>query len=146
MESISEKSGTISVYTADWNLRKRGNRTFDPMIPTYAFPLEQGKTWSGKYKNPSMDGSGMFESTAEGKVLGFESVTVPAGAFNAAKIRVEIRWVYSGPRGNLWTGDGTQIIWYAPEAKRLVKMEEDWLSTGNAPQRITWELTSMKLN
>jgi hypothetical protein len=136
----------VSLYTLDWNVRKAGNRTFNPMMLHFVFPLEQGRTWEGKFKSPSRDGSGTVDWEADGRVLGFESVTVPAGTFNAAKISVKYRWVYSGPRGGLWTGDGTRTIWYAPEARRWVKMEEDWLSPGNAPERTTWELKSMKLN
>jgi hypothetical protein len=67
----------VVLYTAEWNLRKGGDgRRFDPMIPYLAFPLEEGKTWKGKYTSPARDRTGTVYGESEGKVLGFESVTV----------------------------------------------------------------------
>jgi hypothetical protein len=84
----------VELYTAEWNLRQGGDadRRFDPMVPTLAFPLEERKTGKGKYTSPSRDGTGTTTHVSEGKVLGFESVTVPAGTFDTAKVRVEIQW------------------------------------------------------
>jgi hypothetical protein len=139
----------VELYTAEWNLRQGGDadRRFDPMVPTLAFPLQEGKTWKGKYTSPSRDGTGTTTGEVEGKVVGFESVTVPAGTFDAAKVRVEIHWDYEGRRGR---GAGTisQTIWYAPEAKRWVRFDQEavtYRGSFNQP-RATSELKSLKVN
>jgi hypothetical protein len=139
----------VHLYTAEWNLRKGGDadRPFDPMIPYLSFPLEEGKTWKGKYSTPSRDRTGTTYGEAEGKVLGFESVTVPAGTFNAAKVRVEIYWQYKGVMGRRGEGTIWYTIWYAPEAKRWVKFDGDSITQRGPNQpRDIWELTSLKVN
>lgn len=65
---------------------------------------------------------------------GWEQVSVPAGSYRALRIQID------GKRERqdlVWGQDGTFSIvaWYAPEVKRLVRLEHK-----------TWELFSRKLN
>ena len=145
----SEGRGLLWVFTSEWNLRKRGTATFDPVIPGYAFPLELGKTWEGSFTSPSLSDTGPVDNNLKGKVLGVESITVPAGTFDVMKIQLETSWIYKGAfgrvGGGLTTGTFNQTIWYAPKAKRFVKMEVE--NYGAVSQeRAIWELTELKLN
>jgi len=143
-------SPVLWIYTSDWHLRKRGRATFDPVIPGYAFPLELGKTWEGSFTSPSLSDTGPVDNNLKGKVVGVESITVPAGTFDTVKISLETRWLYKGA----WRGRGrdsgvfTQTIWYAPKAKRFVRIEEERHRDGmdTPPDRQIVELKELKLN
>lgn len=152
MESRSasgQGGGGSNVFTPEWHVRKLGGREFTPAIPEYAFPLEVGKSWAGKYTAPSPRGDSIVDYELKGKVVGVESVTVPAGTFDAMKIELETFWVYKGAfgrvGGGLTTGSFNQTIWYAPKAKRFVKMDVDNYSA-ISQERVLWELTELKLN
>ena len=137
------------VFTSEGNLRKRGTATFDPGIPGLAFPLELGKTWEGSFTSPSLNDTGPVDNHLKGKVVGVESITVPAGTFDTVKIYLETRWLYKGAwRGGRSTGVFTQTIWYAPKAKRFVRMEEERHRDGHdtPPDRQIVELKELKLN
>lgn len=138
----------LSVFTSDWNVLKRGTREFGPAIPQYAFPLEIGKHWEGNYTGPAPDGTGLVDYSRKSKVVGVETVTVPAGKFTATKIQAETTWLYKGAfRGGRSSGEIAETIWYAPEAKRFVKMEvETFHGAKRGPDRIVWELKELKLN
>ena len=146
--SVDDQRLLVWVYTSDWHVRKRGTRAFDPAIPQYAFPLEVGKSWEGKYTGPDLRGASMVDYELKGKVVGAESVTVSAGTFDAVKIQLETSWVYKGPftvGGSVAYGTFVQTIWYAPKAKRFVKMD---VESHSRPflERIVWELKELKLN
>jgi hypothetical protein len=139
--TVTTASGTREdVFDGEWNSRIRDGRTYTPFYPSYAFPLEVGKTWTAKvtYPNRTRDGENRVETT--GIVVGWESITVPAGTFNALKIRHDGRW--QNVR-TLKTNSGisTTTIWYVPEVRRYVKYEYDdgYNKEGN-------ELAEYKLN
>jgi TIR domain len=82
---------------------------------------------------------------SEGKVIGQETVSVPAGSFQAHKVEV-----WSNRRA---TGGPTQagiepvrihyLIWYAPSAKRYVKMQRRVISASGAEnERDVFELVA----
>jgi uncharacterized caspase-like protein len=64
--------------------------------------------------------TGFYRCEASGKVVGNETITVPAGRFDTVKVALETSWVptYSA-RGGLIVRDLT--VWYAPAVKRAVK-------------------------
>jgi len=68
-----------------------------------------------------------------GRVIGYETVRVPAGTFNAVKVEITQSWISQGQthdRGEI--GGRTLNVWYAAETKRAVKFS----SRGNASQYI----------
>ncbi len=78
-----------------------------------------------------------------GEVLGNERVTVPAGTFDAVKVRFHGRVSNAYLHNNvLFAGsqDFTQTVWYAAAAKRAVKSVVDGRTFGEA-----YELESYKL-
>jgi hypothetical protein len=105
-------------------------------------------------------------------VVGYESVEVPAGKFNALKIEAEGRWtaeleptqtVVQGAESNSAgtsitsqtqkTADKTvsgrtyKAFWYVPEVRRWVKSVEEYYGSGGVRnERYTGELESFKLS
>jgi hypothetical protein len=100
---------------------------FATAYPAYVFPLEPGKTWSVRVK-ASVAGTARPRSVrVDGKVLGNERISVPAGEFDTVKIR---RIVYPGDTDYFLTETQiTELDWYAPALGRAVRTERrsQWL-------------------
>ncbi len=86
--------------------------TYSPYMPVLRFPLKPGKTWRESYRmTTSFIFDNSIDSEYEAKVVGWETVKVPAGTFEALRID----WRVHSRIGQ----DGSH--WYAPEVKALVK-------------------------
>ncbi len=108
---------TTFTYTLEWaqvevcgftSPRRPGPITFDPPQQFMPFPVWPGKQWSIKYTI----WPGSVTYYAEGKAIGWETITVPAGTFEALKIEVTI------------TARGQPLprsMWYAPEVNNFIK-------------------------
>jgi hypothetical protein len=65
-----------------------------------------------------------YNCKASGRVVGQETVTVPAGQFVATKVVIEQEWspvVISGLQTGRLLGGRTLTVWYVPELRRAVK-------------------------
>jgi len=92
---------------------------FAAPYPAYAFPLEPGKTWSGRVGAKVSGDTGARSVRVDGKVLGNERIRVPAGEFDTVKIR---RIVYAGDADGTHTETTiTEYEWYAPALSRAVR-------------------------
>jgi hypothetical protein len=94
---------------------------FSPPYPAYVFPLEAGKSWSTRVNGVDLTNGRRRSVRIDAKVLGTERISVPAGEFEAVKIR---RTIYVGD------GDGfrsetrvMEIEWYAPSVGRAVRLD-----------------------
>ena len=107
----------------NWVRRPATNlQTFEygPAYPAFDFPL--GKTWSARLTATDPADGQRFPVLVEGSVLGWERVKVPAGEFDALKVR---RYVYFDYRVPM-VRSRTQIVeyeWYAPAVKQAVRRE-----------------------
>jgi hypothetical protein len=129
MEATGLDGGNLARIqrTADFNLVRiqapKFTKTTLPYYPNFSFPLWVGKTWKGKVAFESTDQPGKeVHAELEGRVVGFESVTVPAGTFFALKIEL------GGPyrARNLedsWTGRIEDTLWYSPQVRNAVRYE-----------------------
>lgn len=154
-----EMSGT-RIYTRDWNLTevKAGDTvtfTAQPAWAYYQFPIEVGKTWDAKFVTTSLSRTRSGERAGgernsrwqwKVRVEGVESVTVPAGTFDAFKLRYEGYFdVSESPR--TWNGSRSETLWYAPAVKRHVKFEFEerasWAG-GSSYDHVRVELVSFK--
>ena len=80
----------------------------------FQFPLKVGKEWTNPLEGIALNGQPAKWNTKR-KVEGMESVTVPAGTFDAVRM--------SARECNLTYGDcGDYVIWYAPKAKQVAKI------------------------
>jgi hypothetical protein len=120
-----------------------------------AFPLALGKTWSVNYVENNPNPRVVREAIdITYKVVGWEDLTTPAGAFKALKIEGKGNWVadsaarvqtnsvlakqgpalaqssqnvVQGPQRA--TGRIYRVVWYVPEVKRWVKSRYELLSS-----------------
>lgn len=111
-------------YTRDWNWLEKPmtnlqNFRYSPPYPALPFPLEAGKTWRAYIAATDPATGRSNRVRIDGEVLGWERVKVPAGEFDALKIR---RLVYAG-NGNYdrEEEDITEVDWYAPRLDQVVK-------------------------
>ena len=98
-------------------------QTAEPFYPNYSFPLYVGKTWKGKVvlsntKQPGTD----VTAELQGKAVGWETVTVPAGTFLALKLSMKGYFLAAGIGGS-WNGAIEDTLWYAPEVRNAVRYE-----------------------
>jgi len=155
----------------DWSRMRDVNGKETVVNRPFAFPLADGKSWDVLYseQNPNKDHkSERFDSRF--RVVGYETVEVPAGKFRALKIESEGHWEAElAPRQSVvqgaQSGQGaatlvTQVqntaerqtsgrlykaFWYAPEVKRWVKSVEEYYSSGGVrSERYSQELESFK--
>ena len=111
-------------YTRDWNWRERPmtnlqNFRYEPAYPALPFPLDAGKSWQSYVKATDPATGRVNRVRIDGTVLGWERVRVPAGEFDALKIR---RLVYAGNRDIFTTEEQiAEVDWYAPKLGRIVK-------------------------
>jgi hypothetical protein len=145
-------SGAVTKVTRNKNFNlmvmemANGKAIEDPFYPSFAFPLEIGKTWSGEVtRTRTYESDRKVVAKLTGKVLAWEKITVPAGTFDA--MRIEVKGFYNGQnlRGR-WSGQTTDTIWYAPAAKAAVKwLFEDVGATSTYKNTELYELVSYKL-
>ncbi len=106
------------------------------------FPLTRGKAFSWSYPWQMAD-----NRLREGRVrrwdavvVGNETVSVPAGRFEAIRIDATVRYIDAGK--DLATVN--EILWYAPSIRQIVKVARAGRSPDEAGQRIVAELAAMK--
>lgn len=89
---------------------------FKPGSPVLSFPLQVGKKWEGKYDGTRADTGASWTSSVTCEAKSFETVKVPAGAFEAFKIDCTDSWE-SPP----FRGASEASAWYAPKVGTIVK-------------------------
>lgn len=155
----------------DWSRMRDVNGKETVVNRPLAFPLSDGKSWDVVYteQNPNK-GHKSEKFDSHFSVVGYETVEVPAGKFQALKIESEGHWEAQLAPGQsvvqgAQTGQGgatmvTQVqstgerqtsgrlykaFWYAPEVKRWVKSVEEYYSSGGVRnERYSEELESFK--
>jgi hypothetical protein len=134
------ENGSAFVMTTDLNNVESALRK-DSDLRLLSFPLEVGKKWrfSDEYTDYSWGGvEGKMDVGAE--VVGYEKVRVPAGEFDAFKLKADGKWVSGGASGGF-----SRTYWYAPAAREVVKWDGKLISaTGSVTETIT-ELAEYKL-
>lgn len=137
-----------------------------------SFPVTTGKAWEIHYTEQHPNKTFKSEEWVHKyTVVGYESVEVPAGKFNALKIEAEGRWtaeleptqtVVQGAESNsagtsmvtqtqkttdkTVSGRTYKAFWYVPEVRRWVKSVEEYYGSGGVRnERYTGELESFKL-
>jgi len=120
--------------------------TLEPALQLTPYPLREGETWS---QNVRADASGQDErkTRISGKVVGWETVTVPAGEFRALRIERSFNL------GDATAFQGATLLheteWYSPQVKGPVKVrifeDHDLQCDGPAGgMRAIYELVTFK--
>ena len=108
-------NGGSSIQTVLSGTVKNRNGTFDPPIGGYPVELQVGKKWSGRSSNTFTDGN-VYQLQTDTKIIGRETVTVPAGTFQTYVIRTTM---YSSSGVSF-----TQTFWVDPRYGAPVKFED----------------------
>jgi hypothetical protein len=130
-------------YSAEMNPVDRGKMHFAPYYARYAFPLVPGKAWKVDATGDNPAAGKRWRYQINGKALGWEKITVPAGEFDVIKLEVVSYYQgeETGSRGG--SGQSKETVWYAPAVNNFVKLEyqdTDW--QGSIFNRDQWELTT----
>ena len=108
-----------------------------------SFPLSVGKEWDADYTRGDGTATPAIVKTHV-KVLAYETVHTDAGDFQAYKI--EARGAFQMNLSKMGAMSAQrEVMWYAPEAKRLVKYEFSRPSMFREPS-VAWHLDLMKMN
>jgi hypothetical protein len=95
--------------------------TFRPGLHLLPFPLMEGKTWSQSVRRTDPSTGTERTVTVRGRVIGWETVKVPAGEFRALKIE---RAMGLGDHGTFRTETRRlEYEWYVPELKSAARIE-----------------------
>jgi len=128
MEITDAESGKVlgkDIYTRELrlSLRELGSVRVsnEPAYPYLSFPLEIGKRWSQKVTQTRAGMSQPIEIDLEGKVVGWEDVSVKAGSFKAIKVEVSGYFHVTTRMGERVNVSVSDHVWYVPEVKRWVK-------------------------
>lgn len=123
----TETQEWTELYTRDgsWLERPATNMqtfTYSPAYQAFAFPLRPGKIWQARSIATDAADGRRFPVRIKGTVLGWERVNVPAGEFDALKVRRNVFLDYwqQGVRGQSII---VEHEWYAPTVKHAVKRE-----------------------
>ena len=114
--------------------------------PAYIFPLEVGNSWQQDVVIGSAN-SKNIRAVLHGKMVGWEHVVVPAGQFDALKIRREI--YLDDEEFWRWGTVASHVDWYVPGIHRFVRQEEhsEYIEkSGRYPNNIRrgdWTITEL---
>ena len=101
-------------------LSDRARGTMDPALQLMPFPLTEGKSWSQKVIRTDPVTNEKREMLVQGKVLGWETIKVPAGEFKAIKVE---RTMYLGDYDSFrGITQRTETEWYAPDIRGAAKV------------------------
>ncbi|MGH6953872.1 MAG: hypothetical protein ACREGL_06805 [Alphaproteobacteria bacterium] len=112
---VTEAAGRRTLWTPEWNVLESpgpaagATIAYRPHVRTFSFPLQPGKRWGGQVDWQAGAESGSWTSRGEAK--GWESITVPAGRFDALRVEYEID-------GQPWFA-----CWYAVEVQYPIKCD-----------------------
>jgi len=95
---------------------------FEPSLLRFKYPLTPGETWSQSVRNTDQPRGPYGPIQRQVSVGGYESVTTPAGTFDAIRMRIfmqlddETFWRFPT--------QCNYVLWYAPAVKGWVKQEQ----------------------
>lgn len=102
-------------------LNERSPGTLTPALEMRPFPLEAGKRWSQTVTRDDPQWREQRRVRVDGRVIGWETVRVPAGEFKAIKIE---RVMYLGDHDPFRNETHRhEVEWYVPELKMPVRIE-----------------------
>ncbi len=115
-----------AIYSAGWNalehpLTNLQRFRYAPAFPAYVYPLEPGKSWYTVVDATDPVTRQTYKVHTQGKVLGWERITVPAGEFDALKIQ---RYIFAGNSTAIKTQESiAETDWYVPALRRAARTQ-----------------------
>lgn len=122
-------------YDAQWSLLSSRIPTgavtsYAPPLPYLSFPAAPGKSWQARVAESMPTGATRVHEV-RGTIVGWETVTVPAGTFKGLKIVLTDEISEDGRLVHR----GEDTSWYVPEVRRSVKTEEASFTPSNGERR-----------
>lgn len=101
-------------------------RATTPHRPALVFPLGSVGAWGASFRWERADLSAPQHLRTEGKVAGWEEVTMPAGSFRALRVELLTSAFAVSQAGRFFPdlrqfGGIAETYWYAPQASSFVK-------------------------
>ncbi len=131
---VSINNGNV-IQTMLGAVIKNGQGTYDPPLGGLPVEMQIGKKWSGRSKNPSRDGE-TYDIQLEAKIVGRETVTVPAGTFQTYVVRAT---VFSSSGATF-----AQTFWVDPRYGVAVKFENIGRRHGRIIRSDRHEMVALK--
>lgn len=126
-----------------YKIRRNPDLSGQAKLDFLSVPLRGGKTWETEWETENPRQTTRWRGKTQ--VMGVETVTVPAGTFQAFKLQFEGSYNGSARVGTgSWTGSRKETVWYSPEAKRMVKSQWEERSKNYYNAEVN-ELKSLKL-
>jgi hypothetical protein len=106
-------------------------RTFDPPMTRFGFPLTPGAQWSQFLRNFNPENQLQSNINRFVKVGGYETVTTPAGTFNAITMRTLMGVDDNNPFR--WPTQCNYVTWWAEAPGNVVRMTKyaEYLERGD---------------
>ena len=98
-------------------------KRYEPPLVLYRFPMAPGDRWSQRARDPGTPPGPYGPIDRYTVVGGYETVTTPAGRFDALRLRVFMRL----DDEEFWrhATECTYLVWYAPAVGRSVREERE---------------------
>jgi len=123
----TETQESQETYSRDWNwlVRPATNMQvfiYKPAYRAFDFPLVAGKKWVARSTATDPEDGRSFPVRIEAEVLGWDRIKVPAGEFDALKVRRHVFLDYwlQGVRGQSII---RETDWYAPAVNQVARRE-----------------------
>jgi len=127
VEVQTDRHRSVELYAPDGNWLRRPATNmqafeYSPAYRAFDFPLTAGKRWRARAMAKDPTDGRSFPVIIEGRVLGWERGKVPAGEFDALKVRRHVILDYYAQHDR-----GQSVImetdWYAPAVNQVVRRE-----------------------
>ena len=117
----------VERYTPEWNVLSRPSPTdealeFTPALPNFPRPIRVGASWGEDLTARSAKSGRTIRVKVQGKMLDWERVRVPAGEFDAFRVRRTV-WLEDGDFFRTGT-TVNETDWYAPAVNHFVRHED----------------------
>lgn len=133
----------IATYSKEWNPVDMANAQYDPYLKRYSFPLHAGASWDGDADKIVLSNHRHGRFSVHGQVESVETVTVPAGTFQAYKVVVDAAAIGTNEDANV--GMTREIHWYAPQIKHEIRMETSFIKDGRVRSKDIHELIEYRV-
>jgi len=116
----SKNTSGIVVYNRNWDRIETSSWRYKPNDGLgIRVPLAVGKEWRSELDARNTQSGGANKITVSSKVTAQESITTPAGTFDAFKVETKEREIVANNPSRAW--DSEFVSWYAPQVNYWVR-------------------------
>jgi hypothetical protein len=140
-----QNGSSLLVYSHDWDRIEQRNVRFRPndgqgIRP----PLAVGKEWRAQYEGRVTQTGAASKGSVVSKVVGRETVTTPAGTFDAFKIETRVQNINASDPSQL--SQYENVTWFAPQVNHWVRRMLVTKIRNRTTENISEELTDFSRN